>query len=66
MDILKDEYPEEWISARMEYHVATTVTTGFKDIELEISNLENKIMEKNPAYGRQSISPPMRIVAPMP
>ena len=22
--------------------------------------------EKNPAYGRQSISPPMRIVAPMP
>ena len=26
----------------------------------------NKIFSKNPAYGRQSISRPMRIVAPMP
>ena len=36
------------------------------DVSAEIDAIWHKGLLKNPAYGRQSISRPMRIVAPIP
>jgi hypothetical protein len=42
------------------------LTDRQKKSKMITSRVKQEILPKNPAYGRQSISRPMRIVAPMP
>ena len=65
-----EKYPQVFIGMAKQVQVSTTIKTRKHISAIQFSLLIKvfylQVHKKNPAYGRQSISRPMRIVAPMP